>query len=873
DLRYNLFFRRDSKGKLIITFIDFEYWKDGDDMGNLEEIRKRLESVGAKEKADEGISVQPKLTPKLSNYLIPTIMGGLGLTMLLNGITEPGLALAALPVFATFRKPSIPLQYKITQDFLGIRKRFHRDLFQGPELSAGETDKMKEILGEDFFNLWQKYYNGDITDIVTQNTDEAAEYVHFSNRYENSLISLIFRRFDNASNPLFIEHMKGLSASFAQDLLDGKNIKEAFTQMGQEMFEHHKKINQIASFENYKKWYKRVNWSTVKSPSGYGLLSSKHNHDVGFGILRRAEPSTWSVAIRPTVYSEYLERAKTQYNHPKDNKYKGVRLTYFDEYDEKYDMVLLIYPSVYDRNTVSNIESLFNALQDDWEQIKPIILKVQAGGDLTGSEIQYLHENIADMSYLWANVVPFYRGSASGNLVMVYALYNAAGIIAPKVKLGKALDLEAFITTPEEYKANWLNLFDGKFEVVTPENPVVSAQQKEIPAQVLFSGEHKTDLSISQEDSKEIMKYLPSGFLEDNTIYRGMHFSVNSYEDLETVLKVGLLTNKTQGVETIFFSPSVEMAIDYAKRVKEGEIPILVKMPYKQPNSRREEFNSLIDNSGIRTAPPSNEVFFSDDIEADKLTGTLVWAELDGKKGWWKAVVNENGEIILQATDNMQTVTAPAVKPESTPKLLNYLMPAIGVGLGLTMLLNGAAEPGLAMAALPLLANYELKDNIVSSEVVKVDKYSPADAYAVWKLKDDSGTIKKYLKFTTQDEISRTRLFNRIFTSKKLQEKHPLIFVEYPKVVSTHWLSLPNQIEKEIKFQIPSIMPLLREKPNKPVKPMIITPVNTSGFVLKNKVSLAPLYLLLQNDASALSLYEAQAEAKSALRNIPITNE
>ena len=68
-------------------------------------------------------------------------------------------------------------------------------------------------------------------------------------------------------------------------------------------------------------------------------------------------------------------------------------------------------------------------------------------------------------------------------------------------------------------------------------------------------------------------------------------------------------------------------------------------------------------------------------------------------------------------------------------------------------------------------------------------------------------------------------------------------------------------------------MPLLREKPNKPVKPMIITPVNTSGFVLKNKVSLVPLYLLLQNDVSALSLYEAQAEAKAALRNIPITNE
>ena len=50
DLLYNLFFRRDNNGKLILTIIDFEYLDETKDMNDLNVISLHLEIIGAKEK-------------------------------------------------------------------------------------------------------------------------------------------------------------------------------------------------------------------------------------------------------------------------------------------------------------------------------------------------------------------------------------------------------------------------------------------------------------------------------------------------------------------------------------------------------------------------------------------------------------------------------------------------------------------------------------------------------------------------------------------------------------------------------------------------------------------------------------------------------
>ncbi|MBO7604947.1 MAG: hypothetical protein J6S61_00575, partial [Elusimicrobiaceae bacterium] len=77
--------------------------------------------------------------------------------------------------------------------------------------------------------------------------------------------------------------------------------------------------------------------------------------------------------------------------------------------------------------------------------------------------IKSIHNIVADMSYIFTNAVPFHKGSASANLAMVHAIYQMFGINAPQVKIGRALDLSAFATTPKKYRENWLSLFEGEF--------------------------------------------------------------------------------------------------------------------------------------------------------------------------------------------------------------------------------------------------------------------------------------------------------------------------------------------------------------------------------------------------------------------------
>ena len=50
DLIWNLWFRRNDEGKLIITIIDFELKRSPDDMSLLKTLRYMLEDIGAKEK-------------------------------------------------------------------------------------------------------------------------------------------------------------------------------------------------------------------------------------------------------------------------------------------------------------------------------------------------------------------------------------------------------------------------------------------------------------------------------------------------------------------------------------------------------------------------------------------------------------------------------------------------------------------------------------------------------------------------------------------------------------------------------------------------------------------------------------------------------
>ena len=59
--------------------------------------------------------------------------------------------------------------------------------------------------------------------------------------------------------------------------------------------------------------------------------------------------------------------------------------------------------------------------------------------------------------------MPFERGSAGINNVLVRSMYEALGINLPALKTGVSLDLEAFCQNLDTYKQNWKTFFVSDF--------------------------------------------------------------------------------------------------------------------------------------------------------------------------------------------------------------------------------------------------------------------------------------------------------------------------------------------------------------------------------------------------------------------------
>ena len=160
-----------------------------------------------------------------------------------------------------------------------------------------------------------------------------------------------------------------------------------------------------------------------------------------------------------------------------------------------------------------------------------------------------------------------------------------------------------------------------------------------IPAKVLFTGEYKNkNIRFYRSDIEQVKQYLPVDFEEKDAIYRGMNLS--SYTDLQNIFKEGLLNSKTKFQEGIYLSKDVKEGISYSAQYDYGHLPVLIK-------------RNFISHTKDRYV-----VFF--DVKAEDIADVLVWTELEGKKGWWRASLDSNGEVVLQPTENMGTVSAPA---------------------------------------------------------------------------------------------------------------------------------------------------------------------------------------------------------------------
>ncbi len=403
-----------------------------------------------------------------------------------NGLTSLAMATVVSNVTKNPKGQTFDDLPQVVKDFVNLRVDFSEEIFEGEPLTEDEANHMKKILGEDLFNLWQKYYGNHLKQMAIENYEDLKDIIKYSNIFETRLPSMMYERF-KGTNPLYIFTMRDLMNDLIADLNAGKDIKTAMTNAGSKMFEYHKKINQIKLFFEIRKQSPLVEWNynAIENPFEYSELdfqALEQNSDIddfdlidlaerfGYGILNYTDKIGIDVKISLLKYSEYYPdvlSTKIMPNYPvmsdfykNMRTYKGVRLSTPSE--DEFDEISVMYPNAY-YDGVHNNDLAFNAIQKDWETIKPLIKKYQKGTMLSNTEINTLHDNIADMSFILTNAVPFYRGTAALNQLMVYGLYQMAGIDAPAVKLKRSLDLSAFTSTPNQYKNNWLNLFAAPF--------------------------------------------------------------------------------------------------------------------------------------------------------------------------------------------------------------------------------------------------------------------------------------------------------------------------------------------------------------------------------------------------------------------------
>ena len=135
-------------------------------------------------------------------------------------------------------------------------------------------------------------------------------------------------------------------------------------------------------------------------------------------------------------------------------------------------------------------------------------------------------------------------------------------------------------------------------------------------------------------------KSIPKFFISNPGYFRGM--TLNSLSEVETILRQGLPISKTS-YDSIYFTPELETAFIYADNYGyNNKIPVLLKnVNYKDLTPRGPK---------IKT-----EYLSTRDVLPEEIGDVIVWTTIDGKEGWYKAILDEKNKLTLVYGDEVQT--------------------------------------------------------------------------------------------------------------------------------------------------------------------------------------------------------------------------
>lgn len=136
------------------------------------------------------------------------------------------------------------------------------------------------------------------------------------------------------------------------------------------------------------------------------------------------------------------------------------------------DDVIMCHPTgKYVPSAMKHVETLYNDL-------KPLVKKVQSGASLTKADFDLIADKISEIHYSLSHAMPWARGSNGIVDTYVRTLYKSLGLDLPALKQNVSLDLEAFCTDLQTFKRNWRENKFFKPTAVEVDDVPLTANQK-----------------------------------------------------------------------------------------------------------------------------------------------------------------------------------------------------------------------------------------------------------------------------------------------------------------------------------------------------------------------------------------------------------
>ena len=192
----------------------------------------------------------------------------------------------------------------------------------------------------------------------------------------------------------------------------------------------------------------RSNCLDIKKKTHSGILRT---HRKGYGSTGSWENRELVTPV-DNQYAGYTEKLRPLESKPLNSPFSDIDLAKIEFCCLSNDDIRIVHPSgTKVNNALDRVGGKFFNLKKDY---------ISKPENVTTATLPQINSDIAEIRWIMAHSMPWERGSDAISNVFMRSLYKSMGIKTYPLKQGISLDLEAFCTPLNEYKANFTSYFE-----------------------------------------------------------------------------------------------------------------------------------------------------------------------------------------------------------------------------------------------------------------------------------------------------------------------------------------------------------------------------------------------------------------------------